>query len=39
MAKRKTDEMVREIGVPKDLVRAIMAAETKWIFDPAPRHH
>lgn len=34
MAKRKTDEMVREIGVPKDLVRAIMAAETKWIFDP-----
>jgi putative DNA primase/helicase len=28
------EEALREVGVPKDLVRAIMAAETKWIFDP-----
>jgi hypothetical protein len=29
---KKTTEW-REIGVPKDLVRALMAAETKWTFD------
>ena len=30
----KIKDGYREIGVPKDLVRAIMAAETSWIFDP-----
>src|SRR6266404_1931756 len=31
-AERKDDGW-REIGVPKDVVKAIMAAETKWTFD------
>lgn len=30
----KLKDGYREIGVPKDLVKAIMAAETAWIFDP-----
>src|SRR6267143_163525 len=32
--KKKKDSGYREIAVPKDLVRAIMAAETRWFFDP-----